>query len=76
MKVKDLIKKLSKLDQNARIGTFSSEKYDFDYTPIAEIITQKSVELHPDFRGKGKKVLEDWIILVGANQIWRHISDE
>ena len=71
MKVKDLIKQLSKLDQNAKVGTFADIKYEFTFTPIEEIILQEQVELHEDFRRKGKKRFEDWVILAAPNQKWR-----
>ena len=71
MKVKHLIEELQKMPQEANIGTFSSDRYDFDYTPIAEIILKEDVELHPDFRGHGKRVHSDWVVLVGVHQKWR-----
>lgn len=71
MKVKQLIAKLKKMDPNATIGTFAQDRYDFDYTPIAEVILKEDVELHSDFRGRGKKVHSDWVVLVGMHQKWR-----
>lgn len=71
MKVKQLIKELQKLDPEAKIGTFASEAFDFSLTPIAEVFEESGVELHEDFRGRGKKRFEDWIVLVGMHQKWR-----
>ena len=73
MKVKKLIEQLQKLPPDAIIGTFSSDHYDFDYTPIGEVILKEGVELHSDFRGRGKKVFSDWVVLVGMHQKWRGI---
>ena len=73
MKVKHLIKKLEKMNPEATIGTFSSDRYDFDYTPIAEVVLKEGVELHSDFRGRGKRVYADWVILIGMHQKWRNL---
>jgi len=73
MKVKDLINELAKLDPNTKVGTFSDIRYDFTFTPIEKVILQEQVELHKDFRGKGKRRFEDWIILAAPHQKWRGI---
>lgn len=70
MKVKTLIKELQKLDPESTVGTFADSKYDFIYTPIGEIFTKNDVELHGDFRGKGKKVSNNYVVLVGVHQDW------
>lgn len=75
MQNKALIKALQKFPADIKVGTFADSKYDFTYTPISEIFVESSVELHEDFRGKGIKRVEDWLLLVGPNQDWRYNTE-
>lgn len=73
MKVKQLIKELQKYPENAIVSTFAGEKFDFTYTPIAEILLKENLELHPEFRGRGKKVFNDYVVLAGLHQKWKGV---
>lgn len=71
MTVGKLIKELQKFDPKTKVGTFASDKFDFTFTPISEVYREENVELDEEFRGRGKRAIEDWIIIVGAHQTWK-----
>jgi hypothetical protein len=75
MKVKELIKHLQKFNPDLKVGTFSDSKYDHTYTPISEIFVDEGVELAEEFRGKGIKRVENWLLLVGPYQDWRYHTE-
>jgi len=70
VKVSTLIKQLQKYPQDAEIGTFSSERFDFCFTPIVEHYIEEGVETHEEFRRPGVRRWKDWVILVGQHQTW------